>query len=153
MTTALRFAPPIGDRFGRYERNLAFGSKNGQHQRSQKLLCCPCCAPLRSWPLPSLDSPLIIHEAEAVTEQLPDLRMRRLTSFSIERASNGDKRLRFTTRICQRRARTVRTSWLPTRYLDSTHEHQAAHLQHIGNIPQDRNTSVQHLYVLCRRWS
>jgi hypothetical protein len=40
-----------------------------------------------------------IHDAEAVTEQLPDLRMRRLTSFSIERASNGDKRLRFTTRI------------------------------------------------------
>ena len=40
-----------------------------------------------------------IHAAEAVTEQLPDLRMRRLTSFSIERASNGDKRLRFTTRI------------------------------------------------------
>jgi hypothetical protein len=40
-----------------------------------------------------------IHDAEAATEQLPDLRMRRLTNFYIQQASNGDKRLRFTTRI------------------------------------------------------
>jgi hypothetical protein len=37
-----------------------------------------------------------IHDAEAATEQLPDLRMRRLTNFYIQQASNGDKRLRFT---------------------------------------------------------
>jgi hypothetical protein len=40
------------------------------------------------------------YDAEAVvTEQLPDLRMRRLTDFYIQKASNGDKRLRFTTKI------------------------------------------------------
>jgi hypothetical protein len=40
-----------------------------------------------------------IDDAEAATEQLPDLRMRRLTNFYIQQASSGDKRLRFTTRI------------------------------------------------------
>jgi Lysyl oxidase len=35
----------------------------------------------------------------AATEQLPDLRMRKLSSFYIQQASNGEKRLRFTTVI------------------------------------------------------
>jgi hypothetical protein len=40
------------------------------------------------------------HDAEAVvTEQLPDLRMRKLSNFYIQQASNGEKRLRFTTMI------------------------------------------------------
>jgi hypothetical protein len=41
-----------------------------------------------------------VYSARAVaTEQLPDLRMSKLSSFYIERASNGEKRLRFTTVI------------------------------------------------------
>jgi hypothetical protein len=38
-----------------------------------------------------------IHDAEAATEQLPDLRMSPLHNFYIQQASNGEKRLRFTT--------------------------------------------------------
>ena len=40
-----------------------------------------------------------IHDAEAATEQLPDLRMSPLHNFYIQQASNGERRLRFTTRI------------------------------------------------------
>lgn len=37
--------------------------------------------------------------AQAAADKLPDLRTRTLTDFSIQNASNGEKRLRFTTRI------------------------------------------------------
>jgi Lysyl oxidase len=37
--------------------------------------------------------------AQAATDVLPDLRTRKLTDFRIENASNGEKRLRFTTQI------------------------------------------------------
>src|SRR5215218_3272330 len=37
--------------------------------------------------------------AQAATDLLPDLRTRKLTDFRIENASNGEKRLRFTTQM------------------------------------------------------
>jgi Lysyl oxidase len=40
-----------------------------------------------------------INDAEAATDRLPDLRMSPLHNFYIQKASNGEKRLRFTTRI------------------------------------------------------
>jgi len=40
-----------------------------------------------------------IHTAAAATDVLPDLRMRKLGNFYIQQASNGEKRLRFTTMI------------------------------------------------------
>jgi Lysyl oxidase len=42
---------------------------------------------------------VLVAPAHAATEVLPDLRSRGLTDFRIEVASNGDKRLRFTTQI------------------------------------------------------
>jgi hypothetical protein len=46
-----------------------------------------------------LASSLSSAPAQAATDVLPDLRTRRLTDFRIENASNGEKRLRFTTII------------------------------------------------------
>lgn len=46
-----------------------------------------------------LTTSLLSFPAEAATDLLPDLRTRRLTDFRIENASNGEKRLRFTTII------------------------------------------------------
>src|SRR5215217_1556468 len=138
MTTALRLTPLIGQPFGRCEKlwrlDRRIGNTKGVRSDSAAHVerprnssrCTPWTHPYAHWTDRKYSRRggrhgTIAGPAYEKADQL-------LYPAGIQRRQAAS--VYYKDR--QRRARTVRTSWLPTRYLNSTHEHQAAHLQHIG---------------------